>query len=515
MASEKLKKEPIKNKSATVRYIFAISLTALQLAVIITAVFLLISKIPYLRVAVYLTCLGCVVKIISSPDSPDYKVPWLLFVLIAPIIGTTCYLALYKRRLSKAYCKRLKNLQAEIYPTADEKLLATLKKQNSHALSHAKLLISLADTHLFTNTKVDYFPLGKDMAKSLIKDIKNAKKFIYMEYFILAKGELWQEILQILIGRAKNGVEVKILYDDFGSMKTLPWNYFKTLESLGLGATAFSRLCGAPDRYINNRNHRKITVIDGKIAYTGGINIADEYVDKKRRFGEWKDGGIRLFGSAVYELTKLFITDYGVSVKNKPNFNQNLYPTFSQNETGFVVPFGDGPKPDYHRRVSKNLIINMLSVATKRVLITTPYLILDNEICSAIENTAIRGVDVKIILPGIPDKKLVHTLGQSFYPRLISAGVKIYKYDKGFIHAKNYIVDGKYALMGSINLDYRSLAHHFENGVWLYNLNCIKQAENDIIKLLNFCTKIDRDKATFSPIKGFFISLVKIFAPLF
>ena len=157
----------------------------------------------------------------------------------------------------------------------------------------------------------------------------------------------------------------------------------------------------------------------------------------------------------------------------------------------------------------------MLSVATKRVLITTPYLILDNEICSAIENTAIRGVDVKIILPGIPDKKLVHTLGQSFYPRLISAGVKIYKYDKGFIHAKNYIVDGKYALMGSINLDYRSLAHHFENGVWLYNLNCIKQAENDIIKLLNFCTKIDRDKATFSPIKGFFISLVKIFAPLF
>ena len=287
-----------------------------------------------------------------------------------------------------------------------------------------------------------------------------------MEYFIIEEGTFWNSILEILKKKAAVGVEVKVLYDDIGCMMTLPGDYYKTLKSYGIEARPFSRLRGNADSEFNNRSHRKIMVIDGKIGYTGGVNIADEYINEIVKFGHWKDTAIRLEGEAVWELTKLFLVDFGINVKKLLAARNDWYPVQRNNSAqGYIIPFGDGPHPIYERRVGKSVIQNMLSSATRYAWITSPYLIIDNDLCTTFENTALRGVDVRIIVPHIPDKKLVFGMTRSFYHRLMAAGVKIYEYEPGFIHAKSYLVDDDYAMIGTINLDYRSLVHHFENGV--------------------------------------------------
>lgn len=244
------------------------------------------------------------------------------------------------------------------------------------------------------------------------------------------------------------------------------------------------------------------------------LNIADEYINKIVRFGHWKDIGIRIEGEAVQELTKLFLIDFGINFKKPVSFSDNLYPEMSIKENGYVIPFGDGPKPLYERRVGKTIIQNMLNNATKYVYITTPYLIIDNELCTTIENTALRGVDVRIIVPHIPDKKLVFNMTRSHYKRLIQCGVKIYEYKPGFIHAKSYLADDKYAIIGTINLDYRSLVHHFENGVWLYNCDSIKDLKADMNNTLNKSIQITPQMIKTNLVNRFFRALVRIFSPM-
>ena len=368
--------------------------------------------------------------------------------------------------------------------------------------------------HLFTNTKQEYFPLGEDMHRRLLEDLKTAEKFIYMEYFIIEEGKFWNSILDILREKAASGVEVKVLYDDIGCMMTLPSDYHKTLRFYGIEAAPFSRLKGNADSEFNNRSHRKITVIDGKIGYTGGINIADEYINEIVKYGHWKDTGVRLEGEAVWELTKLFLVDFGINVKRVPKIRGDLYPTVSAKENGYMIPFGDGPHPIYERRVGKSVIQNMLAVATRYAWMTTPYLIIDNDLCTDLENAALRGVDVRIIVPHIPDKKLVFGMTQSFYHRLMTAGVKIYEYEPGFIHAKSYLADDDYAMIGTINLDYRSLVHHFENGVWMYKTDCLKDLKADLLNTIEVSEEINVDKYRPNLIVRFFRSIVRIFAPL-
>jgi cardiolipin synthase len=328
------------------------------------------------------------------------------------------------------------------------------------------MLCSISGASVFTNTKQTYYPLGEDMWQAMLPDLEKAENFIFMEYFIIEEGMFWDSILEILKRKASEGVTVRVLYDDIGCMSTLPGDYHKQLGKFGIEAKPFSRLRGQADSEFNNRSHRKICVIDGKVGYTGGVNIADEYINKIERFGHWKDTAIRLEGEAVWELTRLFLTDYGINVKKLPETKFELYP--KQNEIradGYVIPFGDGPSPLYDRRIGKSVIQNMLASATKYMYMTTPYLIIDNDLCQSIENAALRGVDVRIIVPHIPDKKLVFGMTRSFYHRLMKSGVRIYEYKPGFIHAKSYIADDDYAMIGTINLDYRSLVHHFENGV--------------------------------------------------
>ena len=499
-----------------IRYIIAFMLTLLEIVAIIGMVVLCCYYIPYFYIAAWITQIFCVINIIASNDNPDYKVPWLLFVLILPIAGFMLYFLFYSRKLEKRFIRRLSDLKRYAYANQNTKILAELEEENPHAAAQAKMLCRISEASVFKNTRQTYYPLGEDLWHAMLSDLEQAKRFIFLEYFIIEEGEFWSSILDVLKRKAAEGVTVRVLYDDIGCMSTLPGNYYKLLKKSGIEATPFSRLRGNADSEFNNRNHRKICVIDGKVGFTGGVKIADEYINRINRFGHWKDTAIRLEGEAVWELTRLFLTDYGINVKRLPSLDFELYPKQqTPSGSGYVIPFGDGPRPLYARRVGKSVIQNILNSATRYAYITTPYLIIDNELCLCIENAALRGVDVRIILPHIPDKKLVFTMTQSFYPRLLKAGVRIYEYEPGFIHAKSYVTDDEYAMIGTINLDYRSLVHHFENGVWMYRSSAIRDMKQDFEKTLESCIEITSSSLRSKLHTRFMRSVCKIFAPLF
>ncbi len=489
-------------------------ITVFEILAIIGIVTALCYFVPYFYIAAYMTSIGCIVSIISSDDNPEYKVPWILCVLLVPIAGFMLYLMFYSRKLQPKFIRRLKQLREMGYKHDDTQSLLRLKAEDKNAAAQAKMLCEIADTHLFTNTVQRYYPLGEDMHAAMLSDLAKAEKFIYMEYFIIEEGRFWGSILDILKEKAAAGVEVKVLYDDIGCMSTLPGDYHRQLGKFGIEALPFSRLRGNADSEFNNRSHRKITVIDGKVGYTGGINLADEYINEVERFGHWKDTAIRLEGEAVWELTKLFLTDFGINSKKIPNVREGLYPKADMGGHGYLIPFGDGPRPIYNRRVGKSVIQNILGSATEYVYMTTPYLIIDNDLCISIENAALRGVDVRIIVPHIPDKKLVFTMTRSFYPRLMAAGVKIYEYTPGFIHAKSYIADDKYAMIGTINLDYRSLVHHFENGVWMYGTGSIADMKADIDATLEKSMEVMPEMLKTNLLTRVIRSLVRVFAPM-
>lgn len=425
------------------------------------------------------------------------------------------YFLFYSQTLQKKFIKRLDALNQRTYKKEDITLLTDLEYEDPLAASQAKMLCRIADTHIFTNTEQEYFPLGADMHRRLLYDLETAETFIYMEYFIIEEGAFWNSILDILKTKAATGVEVKVLYDDIGCMATLPGDYCKTLKKYGIEAVPFSRLKGNADSEFNNRSHRKITVIDGKIGYTGGINLADEYIGKIEKYGHWKDTALRLEGEAVWELTKLFLVDFGINVRKMPKERNDLFPQQPQTHAmGYIIPFGDGPNPIYKHRVGKSVIQNMVAGATRYAWMTTPYLIIDNDLCTTIESAALRGVDVRIIVPHIPDKKLIFGMTRSFYHRLMAAGVKIYEYEPGFIHAKSYLVDDEIAMIGTINLDYRSLVHHFENGAWMYGTQSVSALKADMEDTLSKCIAIKEDTLKTNLLQRFIRAVVRIVAPM-
>ena len=504
-----------KFKYIPLRYILAMLITVLEIIAIISIVIALCYYVPYFYSLTIITQMACTVKIIASDDNPDYKVPWLVVVIILPIVGFMLYFIFSSRKLKKRYIKRLKNILKNTYDKNDEKEFTALRKDSIEGYNQFNMLSKILGAHLFTNSKINYFDDVSVLSKNLILDLNKAKNFIFLEFFIIENGEFWSSIYDVLVKKAKQGVDVRVVYDDIGCMRTLPRNFIKKLNENGINAVQFSRLRGSADSEFNNRSHRKMIIIDGKIGYTGGFNLADEYVNVVKRFGHWKDSGVRLYGEAVWELTKLFLVDYVMNDKKRIDMPKNCFPTVKkQNSQGFIMPFGDGPKPLYPRRVAKSVIQNLLASAKHYVYITTPYLIIDNDLLTDIENASLRGVDVRIIVPAIPDKKLVFAMTKSYYSRLISAGVKIYEYTPGFMHAKTYLVDGDYAMVGTVNLDYRSLVHHFENGILLYKTECINDIKTDLLGVIDKSRLIEKEEIKNSYFQRFISALIKIFAPL-
>lgn len=497
-----------------IRFILAMLITILEVVAIIGIVILACWYLPYFYLLAVATQVGCVVSMISSDENPDHKIPWIIVVLVLPVVGFMLYLIFHSRKFKKKYVKRLTHMNDMSHQKDDSLEKEELNAEDVVAYRQVNLISKTSDSRLFKNTALKYFASGEEAMPCMLDDLRKAEKFIYIEYFIIEQGRFWNSILEILEEKAKNGVDVKVVFDDIGCMRTLPGNYAKSLRKKGIDATPFSRLKGQADSEFNNRNHRKIMVIDGYIGYTGGINLADEYINEVVRFGYWKDSALRLEGEAVWELTRLFLLDYGVNVKEEPTINYQLYPQYKENAKGYVLPFGDGPKPLYNYSVGANAIKNMLASAKNYAYFTTPYLIIDNDMCTDIESAALRGVDVRIVLPHVPDKKFVFYMSRSYYHRLMNAGVKIYEYTPGFIHAKTYIVDDEYALLGTINLDYRSLVHHFENGVWIYKCDCIEDVKKDVLDVIDKSELVTESTLKSGPIRRFLRAVVRMFAPL-
>lgn len=498
------------------RYIIAVGIAIIEISLIILILVLLAKYVPYFYIAIYLTVIAIVIKIIASDENPDYKVPWLLTVIVLPIVGMMLYFMFSKRKLPNKIIRKLNKINQPINTLEHSDNLYELKQKNELIYSSALSLCKISDANLYKNNNLKYYSLGEKMFEDILVELKAAKEFIFLEYFIIEKGIFWNNLLNILIDKARNGVTVKLIYDDIGCMQTLPGNYAKQLKKYNIDAVEFSKLKGTADGEFNNRSHRKILVIDGKIGFTGGVNIADEYINEIKKFGHWKDTGIRIIGNSVNELTRLFLIDFYLNKNNKNEYEFEKY--YKENKTSdtknFLIPFGDGPAPIYNKNVSKIAIMNLLNQATKYVYITTPYLIVDNELMRSIENAAYRGVDVRIIIPHIPDKKLIFELTKNSAEILINANVKIYEYTPGFIHAKQYIADDIVGIIGTINLDYRSLTHHFENGVWINDENIIKEIKNDFIQTIEQSKLINNEKQKTNIFKRLLRSLLKLISPL-
>lgn len=498
-----------------IRFILAILLIVLETVAVIGITIWCGIYIPYFYILMFFTEVFCVLRIINSKENPDYKIPWLVFVLVVPVAGFMIYFMFYNRMLSKKQIKRDKLIQEQHLKKDDSILFEQLKKEDKYAYQQAQLLCKISDTHVSQNTSSQYYDMGEKLFPAMLEDLKKAEKFIFMEYFIIEEGHFWNSILEVLKERAANGVEVRVLYDDIGCMMTLPGDYYKTLRSYGIKAVCFSRLRGQANNEFNNRSHRKITVIDGKVGYTGGVNIADEYINEKKLFGQWKDVGIRLEGEAVNQLTSIFLSDYELNVKTPveefaPYFNYS----HSVKNDGYVIPFCDGPKPAFQNRVTQTMLMNMLNLAQDYVYMMSPYLIIDEEMCQAIENAAMRGVDVRIIVPHIPDKKIVFWMTRSYYKRFMEVGVKMYEYEPGFVHAKVYLSDDKYGIVGTSNLDYRSLVHNFENNVWLYQHDVLTQIKEDVNQTMDVSIAVDETTVKDNLYQNFVRALVRVLAPL-
>lgn len=475
------------------------------------------QRAPYFAALfLFLIHLGTILAVVNRSMTPESKVTWFLFIYI-PLIGPLLYIMFGERRLSKKEIQQLKNMDSlSFYEDDSREIRLALKKENKSAYGIIKSLLSMDNNaDVYNETTSEFFGLGEKMYAAMLEDLRKAEKFIFLEYYIVDEGLMWNGILEILKEKAAQGVEIKMLYDDIGCMATLPGDYTTTLRSFGIDAHKFNKVVPRMTVAYNNRSHRKILVIDGQIGYTGGINLADEYINHIERFGHWKDGGIRLSGRAVKALTRLFLMHWYINRGSITDLDRyHLVNQDVKGGQGLYIPYGSGPKPMYKSPVGKTVYQNIINQATDYVYIATPYLIIDYDLTEAIRNAALRGVDVRIVTPHIPDKKLIQLVTRGAYRFLMDAGVRIYEYTPGFIHSKNVVSDDDFAVVGTINFDYRSLVHHYENAVLMYKTTTVASVRSDFEELFLVSQEIYPD--TFKPTwyQTFVKEVMELFAPL-
>lgn len=391
---------------------------------------------------------GVLLYLINRDEIPEFKLPWLIILFLLPVIGAFVFMLLSSNETSKKATQRYErvSLELKLYQQQTEAIEA-LRCQDAGAYSQACYLYSAAAVPCHANGGATYYPLGEAFFSALLTDLQKAESFILMEYFIVQEGKMWDAIHAVLKEKAAQGISVFFMYDDVGCMTTLPEHYYKQLCREGIHCIPSNRFTPVLSHIHNNRDHRKITVIDGKIGYTGGINLADEYINVYEKYGHWKDTAVRIEGDAVKNLTALFIASW--NTQSRETLDGALYletVTEPVKEEGYVIPFGDGPAPLYQDTIGKTVYLNMIHNAREYLYITTLYLICDHELLSALRTAAKKGVDVRLIMPHIPDKKTVFLMTRSNYRVLLRDGVKIYEYTPGFIHAKNFVFDDKLAV---------------------------------------------------------------------
>ncbi len=442
---------------------------------------------------------------------PESKLTWLVILMVLPLSGALIYIMFASNSVPRKQRKLLREIK-----TQNQKYSAPHDVRIDAPYSgHSEYICNTAELPCYGNSDCDYFPSGESFWVALKEELAKAEKFIFMEYFIIEKGVMWNDVLDILIEKVKQGVEVRLMYDDIGSIGKVPANYFKKLRKQGIKCVKFNPFRPIVSGVHNNRDHRKITVIDGKVGFIGGANLADEYINVTHQYGHWKDSAVRLRGEAVKSLSVMFLTAYQAQAGAVEDFGKYLsgeYETFENG--GYIQPYGDGPAPIFTHHIGENVYINLINSAQKYIYITTPYLIIDHEMQTALCSAALRGVDVRIITPHIPDKKLVFNITRSNYKPLMESGVKIYEYTPGFIHAKNFLADDEVGVVGTINLDYRSFSHHYECAVWMCKVNALKSLKYDFENTFNECELQNETTIKMGVLKRFMCCLLSVFTPL-
>lgn len=491
-----------------------------QLIWIFLAVWRLAGYSRYVSWGISILTLLVILWLVSKDINPSYKLAWTILITVVPVFGLVLFLVFGSSRIATETEKRFQQVKTEgkDYLEGSETVRRKLKEEDASAYVQSEYIRRCAGFPAYENTTADYFQVGDDMFPALIHELEQAKHYIFMEYFIINDGIMWQTILGILEKKVSEGVDVRVIYDDFGCLTTLPHKYYKILRSKGIKCMAFNPFLPILNVIQNNRNHRKLCIIDGHTGFTGGINLADEYINQKTRFGHWKDTAVMLKGEAVWNMTIMFLHMWTVITGSKEKIEYDNYRPYRYFEgefesDGYVQPFSDTPLD--REIVGENVYLNIINRAKKYVYICTPYLIIDNEMMTALCLAAKNGVDVKIMTPGIPDKKIVFLLTQSYYAQLLEAGVEIYEYQPGFLHAKSFVCDDEIAVVGTINLDYRSLYLHFEDGVWMYKNKVIEDMKEDFILSMNYSEKISLE---FCKGRGTGVammqSILRLFAPM-
>ena len=498
------------------RVLMIIALLVIQIVLLGFVFMRLRESLPYIYGGFTIITAILVIYILNKNENPSFKLAWMVLLIISPVFGALFYLFVKFQVESKLINYKLLKIidETQQYLSQDEEVISELEKVDMQVANLAKYMINIGGYPIYKNTYIKYFSLGEEKFKEMKEQIKKAEKFIFMEYFIVEESYMWNSILDLLEEKVKEGVEVRFMYDGMCSLSLLPYDYPKTLEKKGIKCKMFSPIKPVLSTAQNNRDHRKILVIDGKVAFNGGINLGDEYINHIEKYGHWKDTAIMLTGDAVKSFTLMFLQMWNINEKDHDDFEKYIaIEKENQNAIGYIMPYGDSPLDN--ENVGENVYLDILATAKKYVHIMTPYLIIDNEMMTALTYSAKRGIDVKLILPSIPDKKSAFMLARTYYPELIQAGVKIYEYTPGFVHAKVFSSDDEKAVVGTINLDFRSLYLHFECATFFYKTNTVNDVEGDFQNTLSSCKLVtieDYNKLNiFYKIGG---GLLKLIAPL-
>lgn len=407
-----------------------------------------------------------VIYILNRRGNPDHKIAWIIFILVFPVFGISVFLLWGGGRVLPHLRRKMEKCEAHYLPyiKEDSEIRDRLRYYDMFHSRQADYLSGESGYPLYGNTETEYLSPGEKIFEKMLRELEKAEKYIFMEFFILAEGYMWDEIHKILVGKVKEGIEVRIIFDDFGSIKRQHKNFISNLRAEGIAVSVFNPIKPSMNIFMNNRSHRKIVVIDGKTAFTGGFNIGDEYINRMVRFGHWYDSGIMLKGEAVRSFLAMFCCMWEFTTKQELDIN-SYFSEYQASDSGFVLPYCDDPLND--KNPAEGIYMQILNTAQKYVYITSPYLIIDNTMTSILRMAAKSGIDVRIVTPHIPDKWYVHPVTQYNYLELLEAGVRIYEYTPGFIHSKLFVSDDKIATVGTVNMDYRSFVFHFECGAWI------------------------------------------------
>ena len=454
-----------------------------------------------------------VLGIIKESKSLSKDLPWIIIIMVFPIIGALLYIVIGGNLKKSKILKSINKSEAAgmKYLVQEKSVKEEIENQNNGKL---KYLMNYLGFPVTKNNDIKYYPFGELAYKDMLEELKQAKKFIFLEYFIIKKGKMWDEILNILEQKASEGIEIRLIYDDMGCIAFLPSDYPKKIEEKGIKCIAFNKLNPFLGVILNNRDHRKMMIIDGKTVFSGGMNLADEYINIEHPYGVWKDNGIRIKGDAVWNFTVMFLNMWNSYRNQDEDYEKYKYGFENENlkTNGYVVPYGESPLDN--EITGENVYLNLINQAEKYVYIFTPYLIIDTDMINSIILASKRGVDVRMVVPGIPDKKIVYSLTTSYFETLIKNGVKIYKYTPGFVHSKVFVSDDKYATVGTINLDYRSLYLHFECGVFMQDVKEISDVKKDLLDAIAESHLVTKNEATPRFLKGLWQAVLRLFAPL-